>query len=140
MNRRGDTTILMDTIKHLVIFIIFFSIMLWFILSYSNGSAFLEDFYAKELSLMINSAKTGQKFSVDVTKLASVAVKNGKPVRDMISIDNVNNKVTVSTRLNSGTSFVFFKDVDVVYRPVELPSGSSETSQFIFELKERRRI
>ncbi len=140
MNRRGDTTILMDTITHLVIFILFFAIMFWFVLSYSNGSAFMEDFYAKEIVMMINNAEPGQKLAIDVTKLAGVAVKNGKPVRDMIQVDNVNNRIIASTRLNSGTSFAFINDVDIIYRPVELPSGSSKTSQFIFEVREGRKI
>ncbi len=139
MNKRGDTTILMDTIMHLVIFILFFAIMFWFVLSYSNGSVFVEDFYAKEIALMINNAVPGQKLAVDVTKLASVAVKNGKPVRDMISVDNVYNRIIVSTRLNTGTSFAFINDVDIIYRPIELSSESSKTSQFIFEVREGRK-
>lgn len=108
-------------------------------LSFVSFEPFLEDFYAKEIALLIDGATPGTNLAIDVTELAGVAVKNGKPVRDMINIDNVNNKITVSTRLNTGTSFVFFNDVDVVYKPVELPSGSSQTSQFIFEVKARQR-
>ncbi len=140
MNKKGDTTILMDTIQHLVIFILFFAIMFWFVLSYSNGSAFMEDFYAKEIIMLINNAVPGQKLAIDVTKLAGVAIKNGKPVRDIISVDNVNNRIITSTRLNAGTSFVFVNDVDIIYRPVELLSGSSKTSQFIFEIRAGRKI
>ncbi len=114
--------------------------MFWFVLSYSNGSAFMEDFYAKEIVMMINDAEAGQKLALDVTKLASVAVKNGKQIRDMILVDNVNNKIIVSTRLTTGTSFAFFNDVIVANWRVELFSGSSKTSQFIFEIREGRNI
>lgn len=140
MDKKGDTTIAMDTIMHLVIFILFFAIMFWFVLSYSNGAVFVEDFYAKEIVMMINNAVPGQNLAIDVTKLASVAVKNGKLVRDTIIVDNVNNKIITSTRLNTGTSFAFFNDVDIVNWHVELLSGSSKTTQFIFEVKEGRKI
>ncbi len=134
MNKKGDTTIAMDTIIHLVIFVFFFAIMFWFVLSQSNGSAFMEDFYAKEIVAMINNAVPGEKLAVDVTKLAGLAVKNGKHVRDMIIVDNVNHKIIVSTRLNTGTSFAFFNDVIISNWRVELLSGNSKTSQFTFEI------
>ena len=51
----------------------------------------------------------------------------------------MNNRVVVSSRLNTGTSFSFFKDVDVVDFYVESVSGNSETTRFIFKVKERQR-
>jgi len=137
MNKRGDTSIMMDSIIHIILFILFFSMMFWFVNSYQNGSAFWEDFYAKEISRVINNAQAGMELKIDVTPLAVTAFKNGKPINDIISIDNVNNKVSVSSRRNGGTSFGFFNDVDIVDFYVETPSGSAESTQFIFKVKER---
>jgi len=137
MIRRGDTTV--DVIIHISIFILFFSLMFVFVNSYSNGSDFLENFYSKEISKMINNAEPGMEFKIDISKLAVVALKNGKPLKDIVAIDNVKNQVIVSSRLNSGTSFSFFNDVDVVDFYVEEISGSSEATRFIFKIKEKQR-
>ena len=79
------------------------------------------------------------EFKLDVSKLAVVAAKTGKPVKDIISIDNVQNTVSVSVRRNAGASFRFFNDVDVVDWKTEAPSGSAATTQFIFIVKERQK-
>jgi hypothetical protein len=139
MNKRGDTNIIMDNLIYLVIFIAFFLMMFWFVGSYSNGSAFYEDFYAKEISRIINSASPGMEFKIDVTPIAVAAFKNKKPLKDIVSIDNVNNKVIISSRSNTGTSFSFFKDVDIVDYYIESPSGGAETTRFIFKVKGGRR-
>ena len=139
MDKRGDTSIMMDTILHIIIFILFFSVMFWFVGSYSNGAAFWEDFYAKEIVRVINGAEPGMEFKIDVTKLAVVAFKKTKPIKDIVYIDNVNNRVVVSSRLNAGTSFGFFKDVDIVEWKTEGPSGRPENTQFMFKVKERGR-
>lgn len=130
---------MMDTIMHIIIFIMFFLVMFWFVNSYSNGAAFWEDFYAKEIVRMINGAEVGMEFKIDVTPLAVAAFKLNKPIKDTISVDNVNNKVVVSSRLGTGTSFGFFNDVDVIYLPPEGPSGKPENTRFIFKVKERGR-
>ena len=139
MDKRGDTSIMMDTIMHIVVFILFFLVMFWFVNSYSNGAAFWEDFYAKEIVRVINGAEPGMEFKIDVTPLAVAAFKLNKPIKDTIYIDNVNNKVVVSSRISTGTSFGFFNDVDVVDWSVEGPSGKPENTRFIFKVKERGR-
>ena len=138
MQRRGDTHIILDSIIHIVIFILFFSGMFWFVTSYTLNAAFWEDFYVKEIVYALDRAEPGMEFKLDVSKLAVAAVKTGKPVEDIISIDNVHNTVTVSVRLNAGASFRFFKDVDIVDWKTEVPSGSATTTQFIFTVKEDR--
>lgn len=139
MNRRGASNLAMDTIIPLIVVTAVFAVMIWFVNSYSHGSAFYEDFYAKEIANVINNAEPGMEFKIDITPLASLAVKSGKPIRDLVYIDNVNNKVIVSTRLNTGTSFNFFNNVDVLYLPPEGPSGGVETTRFIFKIVEKQR-
>lgn len=140
MDRRGDTDLMMDNLIYLFIFILFFLTMFYFVNSYSNGGAFYEDFYAKEISRIINSAQPGMELKIDVTPLVVVASKNKKPLNEIILIDNVNNKVIVSSKLNSGTSFSFFNDVDVIYSPLEVISGGVENTRFIFKIVEKQRV
>jgi len=139
MNKRADTDFIMNYVIYVVLFLLFFLGMFYFVNSHSNGSAFYEDFYAKEIAGVINNAEPGMEFKIDVTPVAAIAFKKGKPVEDIVLIDNVNNRVVVSSRLNTGTSFSFFKDVDVVDFYVESVSGNSETTRFIFKVKERQR-
>jgi len=139
MEKRGAVNIGMDVIIYLIIVTSVFLIMLWFVNSYSNGSAFYEDFYSKEIANIINNAKPGMEFKIDITPVAVIAAKNGKPVKDTVYVNNVNNEVIVSSRLNSGTSFNFFNDVDVIYSPPESPSGLSDRTRFIFKIVEKKR-
>ena len=139
MDKRGDTSIMMNSIIYIIIFILFFSLMFWFVGSYSNGSALWEDFYSKEIVRLINTAKPGEEFKIDVTPLAVVASRSGKPIKDIVSVDNVNNQIIVSTKLNSGVSFKFFNDVDIVDWFVESPSGSPDSTRFIFKVVEEQR-
>lgn len=130
----------MDNIIHIIIFAMFFAIMFWGISSYSDGSALLEDIYAKEIARVINGAEPGMNFKIDISKIASVAFNNGKNFADIIYVDNVNNEVRVSSRLSSGTAYKFFNDVDVVNFSVETVSGNEEGTRFIFEVVEKQRV
>src|SRR3989344_6135589 len=112
MNKMAN--IVMDNIIHIVIFALFFAIMLWGISSYSDGSALLEDIYAKEIARVINTAEPGMSFKIDISKIAAVAFDNGKKFEDIVYIDNVKNEVIVSSRLSSGTAYKFFNDVDII--------------------------
>lgn len=130
----------MDTLIHLVIFALFFSIMFWGIGSYSDRSALLEDLYAKELANLINRAEPGMEYKIDISKLATVAFKNNKKFSDIIYIDNLNNEVIVSSRLATGTAYKFFNDVDVIIRGIEPVSGNNQGTLFVFEVVEKQRV
>ena len=134
-----NASIVMDNVIHIIIFCLFFAIMFWGIGSYSNGSAMLEDIYAKEIARVINTAEPGMSFKIDISKIAAVAYKNGKNFADIVDIDNVNNEVVVSSRLTTGTAYKFFNDVDIVNFRVEAVSGNSQNTRFIFEVKERQK-
>ncbi|MBM3206700.1 MAG: hypothetical protein FJZ43_03720 [Candidatus Staskawiczbacteria bacterium] len=137
MDKRAN--IVMDNLIHIVIFAMFFGIMFWGIGSYSDGSALIEDIYAKEIVRLINAAEPGMSFKLDVSKLAVVANKNGKKFEETIYVDNVNNELRVSSRLGSGTIYKFFNDVDIVNFRVESVSGNSIATRFLFEVVERQR-
>lgn len=135
----NKANIVMDNIIHIVIFAIFFSIMFWGISSYSDGSALLEDLYAKEIARVINTAEPGMSFKIDISKIAVIAFNNGKAFSDIIDIDNINNEIRVSSRLTSGTAYKFFNDVDVVNWGVVPVSDKAEGTKFVFEVREKQK-
>src|SRR3989344_677518 len=108
MERRGDVDVMMYNLIYTAICISVFIGLFMYVNSYGRGSAFYEDFYSKEIINLINNAKPGMEFKIDITKLAMIAIKNGKPVKDIIYVNNVNNQITVSTRKDTGTSFGYF--------------------------------
>ncbi len=135
----NKANIVMDNIIHIVIFAIFFSIMFWGISSYSDGSALLEDLYAKEIARVINTAEPGMSFKIDISKIAVIAFNNGKAFSDIIDIDNINNEIRVSSRLTSGTAYKFFNDVDVVNWEVVPVSDKAEGTKFVFEVRGKQK-
>ncbi|MGV8131692.1 MAG: hypothetical protein ACP5N7_06355 [Candidatus Pacearchaeota archaeon] len=137
MVRRAN--IVMDNIIHIIIFTMFFAIIFWGVSSYSDGSALLEDIYAKEIARVINTAEPGMSFKIDISKIASVAYGNGKKFEDIVTIDNVQNEVRVSSRLNTGTSYKFFNDVDIINFEVKPVSGKDQETMLFFEVVEKQR-
>ena len=138
MNKRAEA-ILYDNIIFAFLFLLFFMLMFYFITEYQDGATYWEDFYAKEISSLINRAEPGMDLAIDVSEIAIIAIKNGKNYREIISVDNINNRISVSVRKGAGTSFNFFNDVDIVEPRIEVPSGTATTTRFIFKVKERQR-
>ncbi|MEK6909048.1 MAG: hypothetical protein AABX23_03290 [Nanoarchaeota archaeon] len=138
MNKRG-IDFFTGNIVYLIILILFLFYMFSIISSYSNGATYYEDFYSKEIVKIINKAEPGMEFKIDITPLANAASKNEKLIKEIISIDNVNNKVTASARIGSGTSFDFFMDFDIIDWYVESPSGGADKTRLIFKVVRKQR-
>ncbi|MDP4039379.1 MAG: hypothetical protein Q8P57_02260 [Candidatus Pacearchaeota archaeon] len=138
INKRGfDITL--ETTMYLMLFTIFFVSMFWYITGYQDGAVFWEDVYAKEIANLINRAEPGQEVKIDVSILTGIAKKKGQNLKEVVSIDNVNNRVVVSVRPGRGTSFGFFNDLDIVNFRTELISGKVDANRFIFEVVEKQR-
>ena len=138
LDKRGDSN-LWENFIFLVISLFLFLGAFAFVLGYNDGAVLYEDFYAKEIALLIDKAEAGTEFAIDVSKISKIAVDNGKKVNDIIKIDNVNNKVIVSLRDSGGTSFAYFNDADIVEWKVEQVSGGAEVNRFIFNVIEKQR-
>ncbi len=130
---------LVGELLYIILFIVFFGLMLYYVTSYQDGASVWEEIYAKEIAGLINKAEPGTEVYLDVTKISGVAVDNGKDLKDIVTIDNVGNRVSVSLRKGKGASFEFFNDVDVVEQRIELVSGGVETNRLYFKIAERQR-
>ena len=144
MNRKGEEefggNILLETIFYVILFLVFFLFTLYRVLGYENGAALVEDFYAKEIARMINSAEYETKVCIDVTEASKIAVKRGQSLSDAFNFDNVNNEVIVSLRPSSGTAYGFFNDVDIVNKEYkELVRAEPVVNQLCFEIVEVRK-
>ena len=142
MNRKGTfSNQLTWNIAYLILFILFFSGMLFFVLRYQNGAAIWEEFYAVEIAKIIDTAEPGQEVYLDVSEGTNIALKSGmlrEDLNEIIKIDNINNKVIVKLRPNFGTVYRYFSDVDVIDWKIEQVSGQIDKNRFTFRVIEGR--
>lgn len=130
---------LIGNIIYLVFLFTIFSFGVIMVSSYKNGASLWEDFYAKEITRIINTAEPGTEVFLDVSPAVSIALKQNIDKDRIFDFDNVNNKVIVGLRPGSARSFEFFNDVEVTDWELELVSGNSESSRLRFSIKEARR-
>tara|TARA_Y100000034_G_C6766225_1_gene341558 strand:+ start:224 stop:652 length:429 start_codon:yes stop_codon:yes gene_type:complete len=137
INKRGIKSLILNDIVYLILFIVFFSLMFYFVTAYQDGAAYWEDFYAKQIAFVIDRGSVGEEIKLDVSKISGVAVGNGVNPREMIKIDNANNLVKVGLRNGKATGFNFFNDVIVKDWRVELNSPDPEVNRFVFSIAEK---
>ena len=107
-NRRG--TILVENIIFIILNLIFLTILFLFIARQGQGVIVLEQSYAKEIALIIDSAKPGMTLRLDIKDGLELADKNGIAKKDIVKING--NVVTVKLSKDSGFSYSFFNNVE----------------------------
>ncbi len=65
-----------ENIIFIVLITIFFVVLFVFVTRAATGSAYYEQLYAKQIALLIDSAKPGMNIIIDLTKLTELAEKN----------------------------------------------------------------
>ena len=93
----------------LVLNIVFISILIIFVLSRTNSSAFLEEQYAKEIALMIDSSKPGMILHLNMEDAISKAESNSIAAADIVKITG--NVVTIKLKEKGQYSYSFFNNV-----------------------------
>lgn len=108
MKKKG--TVLVENIIFIVLNLLFLTILIFFIVSKVGGAAVLEEKYAKQIALIIDSAKPGMEIHLNMEDAIGKA-KDEKFGEKIVSIDG--NIVTVKLREKGGYSYSFFNDVGV---------------------------
>jgi len=144
MNKRGEGgELLRWNIAFIVIEVAVFAIMFVWIVGFQDGVAVKEDFYAKELTRLINSATPREisslkvkSVSLDVTDAVKLADEKRVGRSDIFTFNNVQNTVSVKLSRRSGTSFKFFNEVDVIFLGLEKESEFSDVMLLKFDIVE----
>ncbi len=89
---------------------VFFIIMLIFVVSNANGKPIYEQAYAKQIALMIDEAKPGMTFSLN---MRDVVEKYDRELSEIIKIDNNEKKVVVKLGSRGGYSYRFFTQAKI---------------------------
>src|SRR3989344_8103555 len=110
-DKRGEN-ILTENLIFIILNIVFLMILVLFLFSKMGNASVLEEKYAKQIAMIIDSAKPEMEIYLDMNDAIKNAEKNSVDGNDIISVrDNV---VTVKLQENSkGYSYSFFNNVEV---------------------------
>lgn len=107
-NKKGN--ILTENIIFIVLNLAFITILLLFLFSKIGSAAVLEEKYAKQIALLIDSSKPIMTIHLNMEDAVKTAEKENFPLGEIVTING--NIVTVKLREDGGYSYSFFNDVD----------------------------
>lgn len=121
MNRTGSGDVLSGTLLYVVLVVLFAIGIFMIIAQHKNNAAQWEEFYAKELALLLDQAKLGDRYTLDIQHASELAVANGvENPSYIITFDGKTREVVVRLTLGGETRFSYFNDVVVSDVRVEL--------------------
>lgn len=111
--KKGDANLLTEDIIFIVLNLIFLTIMVLFLVLRMGNAGLLEETYAKEIALIIDSAKPGMIVHLNMEEGIKIAEKElGKEnINDIVKITG--NIVTVKLRKDGGYTYSSFNNVNV---------------------------
>src|SRR3989338_752568 len=113
LSRKKAASPVIENIIFIVLNIMFFSMMIVFVARASSSAAVLEQAYAKQTALIIDSAKPGMSILVYMEDALKAAKKNGVKAEDIVKIDRAESRVAVKLSKRGAFSYRFFSDADV---------------------------
>ena len=108
-NKKGD--LLIGNIVFLLLNLIFLVILILFLLKQGSGAIVLEQSYAKQIAMLIDSAKPDMLIRLDMQKGKKLAEKNGLDFADVVKVQG--NVVRVKLSEEGGYTYSFFNNVEV---------------------------
>ena len=91
-----------------------------------GNAAVLEEKYAKEIALILDSAEPGMIISLNMEDAIKIANKENRNLNDVVSVEN--NVVTVQLREKGGYSYSFFNDINFSIYP---DTSTEQIKQYI---------
>jgi len=112
-NKKGN--ILTENIIFIILNLVFLSILVIFLFSKMGGAAVLEEKYAKQIALILDSAEPVMIISLNMEDAIKIANKESRNLNNIISIQD--NVVKVQLREKGSYSYSFFNDINVSVYP-----------------------
>ena len=111
MNKKNKkANILAENIIFIVLNMLFLTILIIFLFSKTGSAAVLEEKYAKQIALLIDSAKPGMTIHLNMEDAIEKAEEEGWDTANVVTKNE--NIITVKLREKGGYSYSFFNDVD----------------------------
>lgn len=128
--KRGD--ILVGDVIFIILNLVFLSILVVFVVSKMNDSANMEEQYAKQIALIIDSAKPGMEIHLNMEDAIKKATDNNQDITKIVRIDG--NLVTVKLREKGEYSYSFFNDVDAASPYLDQP----DNKEYVFMITDKK--
>ena len=116
-NRRG--TILIENVIFIILNLAFIAILILFLYRQGNGTVVMEQSYAKNIALLIDSGKPVMEMKLNMEDAMILAQTSGVNREDIVKING--NIITVKLSKNGGYQYAFFNSVDVTTYPDVYP-------------------
>jgi hypothetical protein len=117
-NKRGDE-MLLENVIFLILNLAFLTILILFLYRQGTGAIVLEQSYAKNIALLIDSGKPITEMKLNMQDAFDLAVENKIAREDIVKIDG--NIITVKLSSKGGYQYSFFNDVDATSYPDIFP-------------------
>ena len=114
-NKRGNTEILLSNTVAIIFHVAFFILLVLVVSRFGSGVNLHEESYAKQIALLIDSAKSGSFIEFDLTNMFALA--GDKDFKAVVDINCERNEVFVKMSRNSGYAYQYFselKDCDYI--------------------------
>lgn len=123
MRKRGKRgVILVENVIFIILNLMFIVILALFIFKQGSGAIVLEQSYAKNIALLIDSAKPVSELKLNMEDAMDLAEKNGVGRDEIVRIEG--NLVIIKLAKNSGYQYSFFNNVDATAYP-DLPPNKN---------------
>ena len=120
----------MENVIFIILNILFLAILILFLLRQGQGAIILEQSYAKQIALLIDSAKPGMTIILDMSKAKELAEKKGIEFKDIvIKTDNI-----ITVRLSEKGGYSYFNDVNVTLYPDK--TNPEEINSYVVKINE----
>jgi len=113
VNKKGN--ILTENIIFIILNLIFLSILIIFLFSKTGTAALLEEKYAKQIALILDSAEPGMIISLNMGDAIKIANKENRDLNNIVSVQD--NIVKVQLDEKGEYSYSFFNNIDVSVYP-----------------------
>jgi len=131
-NKKGE--ILIENVIFIVLNLVFLSILMVFLINQGSSVSTSEDFYSKEIALLIDSAKEGMIIKINLEDPLKISKKNKIDFKDIITFSD--NYVNVKLDYKTGAEYHFFNNVNVSSFPVPDEKGGY-TGMYILTISKK---
>ena len=119
-NKRGQG-IIVENVVFILLNVLFLVLVGTFVFRQLSSAHFLEETYAKNIALLIDSTKPITEMTLRMNDAFELAEKNNIPRNDIVKISGNNVEVKLSSK--GGYKYSFFNTVDVSVYPDSYPNN-----------------
>ena len=124
MNRRAEQEFGGSNVMDYIVYFIFAGVFILGAVAYIylqlNGAGVWSDVYAKELALIFDGAKAGDRYVLNVHKATSIALKNEIPFEEIFFFDAVDGKVCVKLSKGTRSCYAYYSNIVAEEKAIQL--------------------